>query len=347
MFASAAREVVFANPDIVRRVNKEFIPVALKAALVNGPPDGIEGRLYAELLRSMPAPQGIGTVNSDGKVLAWALSFDNDLQIPKFLDHALARFAEHPDAKQDVTAERFRRFPSDALPTVADTKQRPRIPNGHGLKEHCPAQPSLAPGTLVGSIVGRALDADGLPVANTRLQENYMEARLELEPSLQQAVTNAAADAGDQPFKLPESFALRLVSRTYLGMLDVDPTGSVQGALGFGTHVRFTGQQVAGPDGIVRIRVRGTSDASGGNDDIRRPDANWQHRVTLNWFGYLDLKNQRIAKLVLTAGGDERLTWQPQMFKIPNRIDAANLMAGHPIDFDGGVRYGIFAETSD
>ena len=56
MFAGAAREAVFSNPNVVRRVNQEFIPVALKAGMINNPPRGIEGELYAEIARSKPAP---------------------------------------------------------------------------------------------------------------------------------------------------------------------------------------------------------------------------------------------------------------------------------------------------
>ena len=33
----------------MRRINKEFIPVALKAGMVNNPPRGMEGQLYAEI----------------------------------------------------------------------------------------------------------------------------------------------------------------------------------------------------------------------------------------------------------------------------------------------------------
>ena len=35
MFAGAAREVVFSNEEVARRVNARFIPVALKAALAS------------------------------------------------------------------------------------------------------------------------------------------------------------------------------------------------------------------------------------------------------------------------------------------------------------------------
>jgi hypothetical protein len=55
VFAGAAREAVFSNPNVIQRVNASFVPVALKAALVNQPPDDDEGRLYREIGRSRPA----------------------------------------------------------------------------------------------------------------------------------------------------------------------------------------------------------------------------------------------------------------------------------------------------
>ncbi len=81
MFAGAAREAVFSNPEVARRIKADFVPVALKAGLVNNPPVGPEGLLYREIGRSKPAPQGICVANSDGKVLDWALMFDGDKSV--------------------------------------------------------------------------------------------------------------------------------------------------------------------------------------------------------------------------------------------------------------------------
>ena len=164
MFAAATREVVFSNPAVVRRVNEEFIPVALKAAMVNNPPRGIEGKLYAEIGRSKPAPQGICTVNSAGKVLTWSLSFDDDANILKFLDHVVLRYKQSPNAERFVTAERYRMFPSHKLPDIEDNGQHVTPPAGHGDQERCPARPALQPGTLVGRIIGRPLDGSGNPL---------------------------------------------------------------------------------------------------------------------------------------------------------------------------------------
>ena len=75
MFAGAVRETVFSRADIVRRINDQFVPVALKAALVNNPPAGMEGAFLAEISRSKPAPQGVCAANGAGKVLAWGVEF--------------------------------------------------------------------------------------------------------------------------------------------------------------------------------------------------------------------------------------------------------------------------------
>lgn len=99
MFAGAARETVFSNSEVIRRVQADFIPVALKAGLVNNPTNDLEGRLYREISRSKPAPQGICAANSAGKVLSWALSFDNDRSVLAFLAHIRQRFAAQPDAR--------------------------------------------------------------------------------------------------------------------------------------------------------------------------------------------------------------------------------------------------------
>ena len=108
---------------MVRRVNAEFIPVALKAALVNNPRFDSESRLYAEIGRSKPAPQGICVANSAGKALAWALMFEDDPSVLAFLDHAARRFSQYPDATREVDTERFMRFPGQRLNDVEDSHE--------------------------------------------------------------------------------------------------------------------------------------------------------------------------------------------------------------------------------
>jgi hypothetical protein len=158
VFAGAAREAVFSKPEVIRRVNAHFIPVALNARLVNNPPGEEEGQLYREIGRSKPAPQGICVVNSAGKVLDWALMFDNDKSVLAFLDHCRKRFAKHPDAKRAVAAQRYMKFPSHKLDDVEDNGKAPRIPLQHPKGKACPAAPRLRQGTVIVRVFGRAFD---------------------------------------------------------------------------------------------------------------------------------------------------------------------------------------------
>jgi hypothetical protein len=51
-----------------------------------------------------------------------------------------------------------------------------------------------------------------------------------------------------------------------------------------------------------------------------------------------------VTNVLLVARGKERLRWGNSRFPFGKEPDAAHLMAGHAIDLDGGVRYGLFAE---
>ena len=146
MFASVAREVIFSNPDVIRRVNADFVPVDLKAALVNNPPNDEEGRMYREIGLSKMITQGICVVNPAGKVLDWALTFDDDMSVLSFLDHALKWYAKYPDTKQAIPAERYMRFPGKRLNDRQDTGEAHRIPERHPKGKHCPTTPCCPKG---------------------------------------------------------------------------------------------------------------------------------------------------------------------------------------------------------
>ena len=348
MFAGAAREAVFSQEEVVRRVNEEFVPVALKAAHINNPPPGIEGQLYEEIGRSKPAPQGICVANSAGKVLVWALSFDTNRNLPEFLDYAQNRYKDFPDARVPVTAERFMRFPGQKLADVKDAGLAIAIPAKHDHGDRCPGKPSLERGTLVGRIVGRPLDEEGKPIPETFRQEDYMEARFEVPVSVQQRFAQALKDADSKSFKVPSEFARLLVSHAYLGQLDVNPLGGRQtGGQVDSETIEFTGRQVSGDDNsFVRIRIAGRSDVSGSPSDVgvRTDGRQWEHRVQLEWEGYLDVQNDRITSLTVTAEGHERLRWGNRRLTSSDEPDVAHLMAGHPIDLDCAVRYGLQAK---
>ena len=348
MFAGAAREVVFSNREVVRRVNEEFIPVALKAAMVNDPPRGVEGELYAEIGRSKPVPQGICTATSNGKVLAWALSFDNDASILKFLDHVVSRYKKAADAQKPVIAERFMRFPSHKLSDVEDTGKPIKIPEQHAKHDRCPARPALEKGTLVGRIIGRPLDDKGRPIADTIRQEDYMEARLEIAIAYQEQLATAINQASGKRFRIPDAFARSMISHAFLGQLDVNPLGDVPGSRNNSRRWEFTGQAIDSVDAeITRVRIEGESNVEGRQDTGQTPRSDgrlWEHRVTLKWQGYADVKDNRIIQLVMLANGDERLRWGNARFNFLGESDASHLMAGHKIDLECAVRYGLVAK---
>lgn len=308
----------------------------------------MEGQLYAEIARSKPAPQGICVANSAGKVLTWALSFDNESSIPKFLDHALARFATSPDSREPVTAERFLRFPGHKMNDVADNTGPIQIPETHSHDERCPAAPVVEPGTLVGKIIGRPLDSAGDPIAQTTRQEDYMEARFEVPVGVQRQLARTLADAeATEPAELPEEFARALVSHAFLGQLDVNPLGGRQtGGRTDAQSMSFFAHHVSTENSVRKYRLTGSSDVAGGPSAIGvgTDGRQWEHQVILRWEGYFDLHADRIVQLVVVAEGSERLRWGNQRFGQSNEPDVAHLMAGHPIDLDCNVRYALSAK---
>src|SRR5439155_19493766 len=163
-------------------------------------PGDEEGRLYREIERSKPAPQGICVINSAGKVLSWALMFEDDQSVPAFLDHCQERFSRYPDAKQPVAAERYLKFPGAKLDDVADTRNPLPLTDRHAKGKYCPAVPPLLPGTVVARLFGRALDKDGKPVAETVRQEHYVEDRFEIPVAAQNQLAATLAGAVAERF---------------------------------------------------------------------------------------------------------------------------------------------------
>ncbi len=346
MFAGAAREAVFSNPEVIRRVNSDFVPVALKAGLINAPSDDEEGRLCREIGRSKAAPQGICVVNSAGKVLDWALMFDDDPSVVDFLEHALERFAKYPDASRPFPAERYMQFPSQRLDDVEDSGKVPPVPERHAKGKRCPAKPPLARGTIVGRLFGRALDVDGKPVADTTSQENYVEDRLELPVAMQENIAKGIANAGGKRFALPNDLARLLVSHAFLGQLDVNPLGGVAGGNGAHNELKqaeFWAQIVdRGSRSSVLLRIEGKSNAEGVSGDRQGGDGRlWRHDVNLTWHGYFEMKQDRMIRLLLVAQGWEHLEWGSIFQHLHGRADVRHLPGGHAINLSCAVRYGI------
>jgi hypothetical protein len=347
VFAGAAREVVFSNPEVIKRVRKDFIPVALKAANVQSPPAGKEGEIYKELLRTRPAAQGICTMNSAGKVITWSLSFDNEASVLQYLSHARKRFANAP--KGDLDAERFRRFPSVKLQDVPGNGLLLQIPNRHPKDEQCPGELRQAKGSLKGTIVGRAFDGKGQPLQGTRSQDNYVEDVLEITANMKSDLLQAARNASGR-FPLPASLAREFVANAYLGMLDVNPLG------GDRIRAELLTQSIefwAEKNETGRLTVGGSSKVSAKNREGIATDAGrkWTHLVDLKWHGFIDLEPEYkgIREIILSGHGNEQLKWggpgsrvSPDAAKNP----VAHLPSGRWLNISSPVRYWITAKKS-
>jgi hypothetical protein len=342
VFAGAAREAVFSNPDVIKRVNADFIPVALKAALVNRPPDDEEGLLYREVARSRIAPQGICVVNSAGKVLNWALMFDDDKGVLTFLDHARDRYAKFPDARRRVAAERHARFPSQRLDDVADSGRTLPVLDRHPRGKHCPAEPPLRRGTVVARLVGRALDKHGKPVAETVRQENYVEDRFPIGVEAQERLAEALADTGKGRVKVPGAFARRCVTHAHLGVLDVQPLDNPVGSQGDLKRCEFWAESVGKAGGPALWRIEGASHVF--IDRMANAGPGDMHEVKLTWHGFVEMDGKRLTRLTLAARGAEVLKFGSARPRDDNEV--ASLPAGHRTDIACAVRYGILGEPA-
>ena len=349
MFAGAAREAVFANPEVAARVNAEFIPVALKAGMVNNPGriSGPESVLYAELNRTKAAPQGICVANADGKALAWALGFDDGASILDFLDKTKARFSDNPSGKP-VTTQRYRRYPSVAIAPVADSGRVVEIPASHPAGDRCTGDLTPAEGTLAGRIVGRTVNADGKPSEQTVTQESYIEELFTLAPDVQLSLVRElrSAGAGDK-FELPQSLSRTLVGSAYLGQLDVNPIGGASVGGKVDEEQWSLKAKVIGNEGdVTRLKITGLSDVTGSEGARRRggDGLRWNHAVSLAWCGYLEVTGNQITKLDLAARGHEYLTWKGAGSSPANKPqDLRSLPAGRIIDLQSPVHYAIVA----
>jgi hypothetical protein len=344
VFAGAAREAVFSRPDVVRRVATDFVAVALKAGLVNNPPPGEEGQLYREIGRSKIAPQGICIVNSAGKVLDWVLMFDNEKSVLTFLDHARKQFEKNPDARRPVTAERYMKFPSDKLEDIEDSGKAFMVPARHEKATACPARPMMQRGTVAVRVYGRALGKDGKPVADTIRQEHYVEDRFHVSVQQQRVLAEAMAKAGSRRFRIADNLGRLLVSHAYLGQLDVNPV-AVPGGKGRLEQCEFWGQRIptAARD-LHLIRIEGKSAAIGTSGGDEGDGRLWDHEVKLSWEGLIELKAERMTRLLLLANGSEKLRWGNERGVFKGASDVARLPAGHAIDQMGKVRYGFLGE---
>lgn len=339
MFAGAAREAVFSKPEVIRRVKEDFVPISLKAGMVNRPPDSNERALYEEIRRSRPLPQGICVVNPAGKVLEWVVSFDDDQEVLRFLDHALARYEQFPDASRPVPAERYMHFPSRKLKDMPDDGRVLDVPPPHGPGDPCPAVPRLPAGALDARLVGRAVGSGGQLSDQVLSQDHYAEERFSISPQVAQGLAKRFDRQQALPIELPSQLFRPFVAHAYLGVLDVAPISNPGPSKGELIRCDFSARPVEGKKGLWRIT--GKSETSNG-DRMSNATPGDMHRVQLDWEGFVSLEKGRVKEIVLAAAGWEQLKFGTER-KLA-KSDVSYLPSGHTIDLNSRVRYGIVAE---
>jgi hypothetical protein len=399
---------------VIRRVNADFVPVALRAPLVNGVAGALgdeDSWVYQRIKRALLAPQGIGVLDSSGQVLVWTQMFDDDQSVLDFLEHSLKRFHENAGAKPPVATERFARFPTGRVDDFVDDAKIPPIAQGHAGGKSCPAQSAkgvVPPGSIVARLVGRALDAKGEPLADTVNQEHYAEDQFVVAPAMQEAIAKALA-AGSEPkearsaserlgrstltrsaseepgrstlarsvseeareparVRLPDEFSKLCASHAHLGHIDVRPLlnmrtgpdnrqgvgGTVQNK-GQWRQCEFRAEKVANGRREPPDRSANADRSPGKETTLWRLEGESEvtselaingrgvHEVKLAWEGFLEVKENRVTRLVLGARGSEKLQFAKDDHPLlrEKRDEVAFLPGGRPIDLACGVRYGI------
>ena len=294
--------------------------------------------MYRELNRTKALPQGICVMNSDGKVLDWVLSFDDDVQTVAFFKYALNRYHDFPDSKRRVATKRYQSFPSRTMSEVTDSG-KPIDFVTHHASDSCPGTRKLPAGVLTGKVVGRRVGENGEPIAETLHQEDYMEATFDVSTSAQRALVAAIRKANGKRFVIPDSFARAIVGPAYLGQLDVSPLLKVPTGKNKVRWWKFFGEridhQTAASSG-TQLRIVGRSHIDGNGKA-------WNHQVSLDWQGYLKVEDGLVSQLDLFARGQEHLEWHINNQSLINQPASATLMGGHPIDLDSPVVYGMHA----
>lgn len=345
MFAGAAREAVFSRPEVIRRVNGQFIPLAVRATMANqldpaGNAD--EERFYGRLLRTRAAPQGIVLLNADGQVLDWALTFQDDASVLSFLDYGLKRFHDFRRASGPVAARRYQQYPAVRMPDVPDEDDTEAIASTHPAGVPCPAlsrsHSVSPPGSIGAELVGRTLDAAGKLSADTVRQEHYSEDQFSLPAEVAEAAGGALSGAGSEPVALPPAFGRLCATYAYLGHIDVRPLENPRSGTGELTRNELTARPVAGHPGSFSLRgvTEVTGDLPGGSGH--------HHVVKLSWRGFAEVGSGRLSRFSMLADGTETLHYGAPSPVSPSGKpgnEVACLPAGHPVDQSGRVRYGI------
>ena len=334
------------NPEVIRRINADFVPVAISMLAVPWLPVDDEGKVLQSIYRSKVQPQGTCVLNSGGQVLAWVIMYDKDKSVLGFLDHGLQRYRDQPDGKQAIMTERYFRFPSDKREDMKDEAKPQPIAERHADGKHCPGWVDLPRGTVVAKVIGRVLDEDGKLSANMVNQEHLALDRFEVSPALQERLAKALADGAAGRSRLPDDFSRLCMAHAYLGNKDAGPMSkiSVSAAVSDVKQCEFLAHQVEGSTSLWR--VEGNTEVIGKGGSGR--DFGYRNEVKLAWEGFIEMDGKRMTRFLLAARGTEKFQYGSDGLRFALATKAKDevelLTAGRYINMDCGVRYGIIGE---
>jgi hypothetical protein len=127
----------------------------------------------------------------------------------------------------------------------------------------------------------------------------------------------------------------------------VNPVISVNGSKCDLKQCEFWARRVEGADDDpLRVRIEGESEARGvqKGDQHRFEDELWQHEVKLKWQGIVEMKKDRMSRLLLVARGSEKLKRRHVPLELTGQPGVILLWASRAPDLSCGVCYGIVGE---
>jgi hypothetical protein len=176
-------------------------------------------------------------------------------------------------------------------------------------------------------------------------QENYIEDRFNIDAETQEKLAKALADAGGDRVTLPLELTRQWVKQAHMGVLDVQPLDNPGRNPGNNGELRkcdFRAMRVGTGNGPTLLRVEGESEVF--IEEMANSGPGDMHEVKLKWHGFIEMRGNRVTRLLLCASGTEKLGFGSARGKDDNEV--ASLPGGHRFDMACGVRYGFLGEPA-